>query len=73
MTIAINQTSQINTNNGWGFGGYIATKTVYANGCVSLIGKNCYRHTGTSSFQRYYDEHENAISKELFLQKIQAN
>ena len=41
-------TRKVNTNNGWGFGGFIGTITEYDNGIVWEKGKNCYRHSGTS-------------------------
>jgi hypothetical protein len=68
--MTITNTSQINTNNAWGFGGIIATEKTYANGYKSVIGKACYRHTGTSPVERFYDNNGDAISKEVFLQKI---
>ena len=39
-------------------------------GIKSVIGKACYRHTGTSPVERFYDNNGDAISKEVFLQKI---
>jgi hypothetical protein len=38
-----------NTNNGWGFGGWIGTLTEYDNGVIVRKGRACHRHTGTSS------------------------
>lgn len=45
---------RINTNNGWGFGGKIATLTEYDNGLIECRGRNYHRHTGTSSANQDY-------------------
>lgn len=44
---------KFNTNNGWGFGGGIGTKTIYDNGLIHVKGKAYYRHLGTSKYQKY--------------------
>lgn len=43
------KTESVNTNNGWGFGGWSGTLTEYDNGIVIRKGRFSHRHTGTSS------------------------
>ena len=46
---------RINTNNGWGFGGWAGTQTTYKHGGVTITedaGRWGHRHTGTSAHYR---------------------
>ena len=43
---------KFNTNNSWGFGGGVYTRTTYSNGLVIDKGKLCYRHLPPSPFTR---------------------
>jgi hypothetical protein len=43
------RTEKVNTNNAWGFGGFIGTYTYYDNGIVIKKGRLFYRHLPPSS------------------------
>ena len=53
-TLIAIKTKNFNTNNAWGFGGAIGTETTYDNGTICRKGIACYRHAGTSRFERWY-------------------
>lgn len=42
------RTEKINTTNGWGFAGWIGTRTYYSNGVVVDKGRNHFRHAPSS-------------------------
>ena len=45
---------KINTNNAWGFGGWMGTRKEYDNGLIIDEGKFCYRHSKEEHFWRTY-------------------
>lgn len=44
------KTEKVNSNNGWGFGGWIGTRTYYDNGIILEKGKVYYRHAPPNAF-----------------------
>lgn len=48
------RTENVNTNNGWGFGGKLGKNYYYDNGLIEFKGKYCYRHMGTSKAHTWY-------------------
>lgn len=45
---------KVNTTNGWGFGGYVATVETYDNGLFYKYGKHYYRHAKPDNFNNWY-------------------
>lgn len=48
------KTENVNTTNGWGFGGYRATKNTFEDGSVLLRGKYYYRHVKPTKYIRLF-------------------
>ena len=65
---------EFNSNNAWGFGGSIGTRTTYSNGYYRRKGRSCFRHSGTTPFDLFYKpqpnsrQHGERISKESFFE-----
>ncbi len=52
---------RLNTNNGWGFGGWAGTQTTYKHGGVTIIervGRRSYRHAPSTPYYYVYMEVE---------------
>jgi hypothetical protein len=59
------ETTKVNTNNGWGFGGWSGTIKRYDNGITFEDGRNSFRHTGTSPHKKVYIPIDEDFSIEL--------
>lgn len=50
------KTEKMNTNNGWGFGGWIGKREIFDNGLIKEKGNYCFRHSKDQPYLNWYVE-----------------
>lgn len=59
----------INTNNGWGFGGKMGKEYILPEGKKCFIGQFCYRHCRPSKVEEYYINGV-SVSRSTFIESL---